>query len=141
MRLANDARELQRRKEEQEIRKGLLEKLKENDEECMRRYKEINEKWSGILASKDPLDIHAEMEAQNASCMEIMARKDAIIVELQQELENADLKFVDDQKSQNEDIDLLLDRIDNQVGGIYNYIDLSINKYIINDMIIFMLFI
>lgn len=81
----------------------------------MRRYREINDKWSNILASKDPLDIHAEMEAQNAKCLEIMERKDAVIAELRQELENADIKFVTDQQSQNEDIDLLINRMDNQV--------------------------
>ncbi|RLU18218.1 hypothetical protein DMN91_008574 [Ooceraea biroi] len=118
VRLANDARELQRRKEEQEIRKALLKTLEEDDQECMRKYKEINERWSSILASKDPLDIHAEMESQNARCMEIMARKDAVIAELQQELENADLKFLNDQKTQNEDIDLLVDRMDSQINAM-----------------------
>lgn len=122
MRVANDARELERRRKTQEIRKTLLKELEENEEECMRRYKTINEKWSGILASKDPLDIHAEMEAQNVKCLEIMARKDAVIAQLRQELENADVKFVNDQKNQNEDIDLLIDRMDNQVRHIYIYI-------------------
>ncbi|XP_024890506.1 dynein regulatory complex protein 1 isoform X2 [Temnothorax curvispinosus] len=116
VKVANDARELQRRREAQEIRRTLLRKLEEDDEECMRRYRVINEKWSNILASKDPLDIHAEMEAQNAKCLEIMERKDAVIAELRQELENADLKFVTDQKSQNEDIDLLINRMDNQMN-------------------------
>lgn len=115
MRIANDARELQRRSKEQELRKTLLQKLEEEDEECTRRYKEINNKWSSILASKNPLDIHAEMEAQNAKCLEIMARKDAVIAELRQELENADRQFINDQKSQNEDIDLLIERMDKQV--------------------------
>lgn len=115
MRVANDAKELQRRRKEKELEKTLLQKLEEDDEECTRRYMEINDKWSSILASKDPLDIHAEMEAQNAKCLEIMARKDAVIAELRQELENADQQFASDQKSQNEDIDLLIDRIDKQV--------------------------
>lgn len=119
VKVANDARELQRRKEAQEIRRTLLRKLEEDDEECMRRYRVINEKWSNILASKDPLDIHAEMKAQNAKCLEIMERKDAVIAELRQQLENADLKFVNDQKNQNEDIDLLINRMDNQVRYIY----------------------
>lgn len=118
MRVANDFRELQRRKEQQEIRQSLLRMLEENDEECMKRYKEINEKWSGILVSKDPLDIHAAMEAQNVKCLEIMAKKDAVIAELQKEIENADLKFVNDQATQNEDIDILIDRIDKQVRHI-----------------------
>ncbi|XP_025154296.1 dynein regulatory complex protein 1 [Harpegnathos saltator] len=116
VKIANDARELQRRRKEQEIMKILLRKLEEDDEECTRRYKKINDKWSSILASKDPLDIHAEMEAQNAKCLEIMARKDAVIAELRRELENADLQFIDDQKSQNEDIDLLIDRMDKQIN-------------------------
>lgn len=118
MRVANDARELQRRREEQKIKRELLKTLEEDEEECMKRYKKINEKWSSILASKDPLDIHAEMEAQNAKCLEIMERKDAVIAQLRQELENADLKFVNDQKNQNEDIDLLINRMDNQVRYI-----------------------
>lgn len=116
VKVANDARELQRRREAQEIRRTLLRQLEEDEEECMKRYREINEKWSNILASKDPLDIHAEMEAQNAKCLEFMERKDVVIAELRQELENADLKFVNDQKSQSEDIDLLINRMDNQMN-------------------------
>lgn len=121
MKIANDARELQRRREEQKIKRELFKILEEDEEECMRRYKEINKKWSNILASKDPLDIHAEMEAQNAKCLDIMERKDAVIAQLRQELENADLKFVNDQKNQNEDIDLLINRMDNQVRYKYNF--------------------
>lgn len=132
MKIANDARELQRREEEQKIRRGLLKTLEEDEEECMKRYKVINEKWSNILASKDPLDIHAEMEAQNAKCLEIMERKDAVIVQLRQELENADLKFVNDQKNQNEDIDLLINRMDNQVRFIYNFFLKKYSNHIIS---------
>lgn len=106
----------------------LLQRLEEDDEECTRRYKEINDKWSSILVSKDPLGIHAEMEGQSAKCLEIMVRKDAVIAELRQELENADLQFIDDQKIQNEDIDLLIDRMDKQViyTSIYNILQLAI---------------
>ncbi|XP_011882774.1 PREDICTED: dynein regulatory complex protein 1-like isoform X2 [Vollenhovia emeryi] len=116
VKVANDARELQRRREAREIRRALLRKLEEDDEECMKRYRVINDKWSNILASKDPLDIHAEMEAQSAKCLEIMERKDAVIAQLRQELENADLKFVNDQKSQDEDVDQLISRMDNQMN-------------------------
>ncbi|XP_018403507.1 PREDICTED: dynein regulatory complex protein 1 [Cyphomyrmex costatus] len=116
VKVANDARELQRRREAQEIRRNLLKKLEEDDEECMKRYRKINDKWANILASKDPLDIHAEMEAQSAKCLEILERKDAVIAQLREELENADLKFINDQKNQNEDIDLLINRMDNQMN-------------------------
>lgn len=131
VKVANDARELQRRREAQEIRRTLLKMLEEDEEECMRRYRVINEKWSNILASKDPLDIHAELEAQSAKCLEIMERKDAVIAQLRRELENADLKFVNDQISQNEDIDLLINRMDNQVRHVFgNNINVMIYDFV-----------
>ncbi|KAG7209368.1 hypothetical protein KM043_015468 [Ampulex compressa] len=120
VKVANDARELQRRREEQEIRRMLLTMLEEEDKECMRRYGEINEKWPELISSNDPLDIHSAMAAQNVKCLDILAKKDAVIADLRQELENADLKFVNDQKNQNEDIDLLIERMENQVKVMAN---------------------
>jgi len=61
------------------------------------------------------------MEAQNARCLEVMEKKDAVIAQLRQELEDADLEFVNDQKHQNEDIDLLINRMDNQVRYTYAF--------------------
>ncbi|XP_046831239.1 dynein regulatory complex protein 1 [Vespa crabro] len=118
VKVANDARELERRKEVQETREALLEKLERDNEECMLKYKEIDKKWSDIFASKDPLDIEEKMMWQNAKCLELLEKKDQIIMGLKAELENADLRFVDDLKKQNEDIDILIDRIDRQLNVI-----------------------
>lgn len=90
--------------------------LEENAKKCTERYQEINEKWSSILESKDPLDIHAAMMAQNEKCLEVLAMKDSAISELKKELEEADAKFNLDQKKQTEDIDILIDRINVQVS-------------------------
>ncbi|CAL7946984.1 unnamed protein product [Xylocopa violacea] len=115
VRVANDAKELQRRKEIQQKRERLLEILEEEDKKCMEKYREITEKWPGILASNDPIDIHDELKSQNSKCLEILEKKDALIAELKEELENADLQYAEDVKKQNEDIDLLIERMENQI--------------------------
>ncbi|XP_033227866.1 dynein regulatory complex protein 1 isoform X2 [Belonocnema kinseyi] len=120
VKIANDARELDRRGKENETRNNLLQMLEENSKQCTERYQEINEKWSSILESKDPLDIHAAMMAQNEKCLKVLAMKDSAISELKKELEEADAKFNLDQKKQTEDIDILIERIDLQVNSMAN---------------------
>ncbi|XP_017788469.1 PREDICTED: dynein regulatory complex protein 1 [Habropoda laboriosa] len=115
VRVANDMKELQRRKEMQEKRQSLLQVLEEENEKCMENYRDIMEKWPEILASKDPIDIHDELEIQNSKCLEMLAKKDALIAELKEELEEADLKYVEDVNKQKEDIDLLIERTENQI--------------------------
>ncbi|XP_043476968.1 dynein regulatory complex protein 1 [Leptopilina heterotoma] len=116
VKVANDARELQRRAKENEIRQNLLEMLEKNAGECMERYQEINSKWTSILESKDPLDIHSEMITQNEKCLAVLALKDSAIDNLKKELKIADEKFHLDLKKQTEDIDILIDRIDHHVN-------------------------
>lgn len=118
MRVANDAREVCRREEEIAIRNSLLQELEKEAAESLTKYEEINSKWTPMLSSKDPLDIHAGIQAQTAKCNEVLAQKDIIISELKQELENADLKFENDQKKQNDDINLLIERIEMQVNAL-----------------------
>lgn len=115
VRVANDAKELQRRKEMQEKREELLKVIEEEGQRSIEKYHEITRKWPDILASKHPLDIHDELEKQNAKCLEILKQKDALITELKQELDNADLQYAEDVKKQNEDIDLLIERMENQI--------------------------
>ncbi|XP_076386516.1 dynein regulatory complex protein 1 isoform X1 [Megachile rotundata] len=115
VRVATDAKELRRRKEVKETREKVLKILEEEDQNCMEKYNEIAKKWPSILASKDPLEIHDELEAQQAKCREILDKKDALIAQLKEDLEHADLKYEEDVKKQNEDIDLLIERMENQV--------------------------
>ncbi|XP_020710437.2 dynein regulatory complex protein 1 [Athalia rosae] len=118
VRIANDAREVHRRNEESQVRRKLLAQLEEEAKESMEKYHEINAKWTNILASKDPLDIHCEMKAQNTKCLEILKEKDQLISDLKHVLEDTDLKFATDQQKQNDDINLLMERIDNQINTI-----------------------
>ncbi|XP_063984199.1 dynein regulatory complex protein 1 isoform X2 [Diachasmimorpha longicaudata] len=114
VRVANDAREVARREDEIATRNTLLESLEKEAADSLEKYEKITSKWAPILASKDPLDIHAGIQSQTAQCNEVLAQKDIIISELKQELENADLKFENDQKKQSDDINLLIERIEMQ---------------------------
>lgn len=82
----------------------------------MEKYLEISQKWPEILALNDPIDIHDELEIQNAKCLKILEEKDDLIAELKRELEHADLMYAEEVNKQNEDIDLLVERMENQVS-------------------------
>lgn len=100
----------------EEKRQKLLEILEEENKIYMEKYEEITKKWPDILALKHPLDIYDEIELQNAKGFEILKKKDEFIAQLKQELENADLMFAEDVKKQNEDINLLIERMESQVS-------------------------
>ncbi|XP_003691004.1 dynein regulatory complex protein 1 [Apis florea] len=118
VKIASDAKELERRKKVEEKRQKLLEILEEENKIYMEKYEEITKKWPDILALKHPLDIYDEIELQNAKGFEILKKKDEFIAQLKQELENADLMFAEDVKKQNEDINLLIERMENQVKAM-----------------------
>lgn len=107
---------MQRREKENEIRENLLKMLETNAKECSERYQEINNKWTTILESKDPLDINSAMIAQNEKCLAVLAFKNSAIDNLKKELKEADEKFQLDLQKQTEDIDILIDRIDHHVS-------------------------
>ncbi|XP_008212645.1 dynein regulatory complex protein 1 [Nasonia vitripennis] len=120
VRVANDAREIERRREASKIREKLLKRLEESADECKKRYDLINERWPLILESNDPLDINSEMESQKEKCDEVLAKKDKVIAELKEELRKADDKYSDDQRKQKDDIKLLIERIENQMSTMEN---------------------
>lgn len=116
VKIANDARAIDRHEEDIAVRKKLLKILEVEADESLKKYQLVNEKWSSILESKDPLDIHNSIQSQTAKCDEILKQKEIVIQELKQELENADEKFTVDLKKQSEDINLLIERIENQAS-------------------------
>ncbi|KAF7997564.1 hypothetical protein HCN44_006135 [Aphidius gifuensis] len=119
IRVANDARENQRREDFIAVRSNLLERLKKEAEISTKKYQEIEKQWSSILELNDPLDIYNEIELQkNERCTKLLAQKDVIIDELKKEIKNADEIFQQDQKQQSDEINLLIERIDTQINTI-----------------------
>ncbi|XP_014206899.1 dynein regulatory complex protein 1 [Copidosoma floridanum] len=121
VRVANDARELERRIKSSEIRKQFLDSLDKNARLCKDQYDLINDQWMSILRSNDPLVIHEEMEWQRKKGEMVLAQKDAIIEDLKLELERIDREYFDDQAKQKDDIRLLIERIENQMSSMENY--------------------
>lgn len=125
---------MERRKEVEGKRQKLLEILEEENKIYMEKYEEITKKWPDILALKHPLDIHDEIELQNAKGLEILKKKDEFIAQLKQELENADLMFAEDVKKQNEDINLLIERMESQVSVFLTAKKKKILKQFLNNI-------
>lgn len=116
VRVANDAREADRREEEGMLQEKILEKLDEEAQAAKMMFDEIADKWAAILKYNDPLHINDDMAAQREKCEELIRQKDGIIAMLKDELKQAEIKFSKDQKKQNEDISTLASRIEKQVS-------------------------
>lgn len=115
VRVANDAREADRREEEGMLREKVIEKLEEEATSAKMMFDEIADKWSAVLKYNDPLHINDEMINQREKCEELIRQKDGIIAMLRDELKQAENKFSNDQVKQNEDISTLANRIEKQV--------------------------
>ncbi|CAB0032080.1 unnamed protein product [Trichogramma brassicae] len=102
---------------------AALTALEASATECRVLYDVISERWPAILASNDPLDINGEMDWQRDKCEEVLAKKDAIILELKEALRKADDKYFEDQRRQKDDIRLLIERIENQITTMENSYD------------------
>lgn len=116
VRVANDAREFDRREEEGLGREKIIEQLEEEAGAARTMFDEINDKWSTILQYNDPLHINDDMTNQREKCEELIKQKDGIIAMLRDELKQQDIKFSRDQKKQIEDINTLASRIEKQVS-------------------------
>ncbi|KDR12480.1 dynein regulatory complex protein 1 isoform X2 [Zootermopsis nevadensis] len=113
--VANDAREVKRRKDEVATREKRLERLEDQANESVEKFNVVNSRWKIFLESNDPLDLHRDMEEQKVKCAELISQKDKLIKELKTELRLADERFEKDQEKQKEDLWLVTERIDNQV--------------------------
>lgn len=115
VRVANEAREVDRREEEGLNRERIIEELEEEAEDAKQKFDEIADKWTDILKYNDPLAINDEIIEQKAKCDELIRQKDGIILMLKDELKQAEIKFTRDQRKQKDDINTLAQRIEKQL--------------------------
>jgi hypothetical protein len=64
VRIANDAREVNRRKDEGAAKEKRLKKLEDQARESAEKFHDVNSRWKVILESSDPLDLHHNIEEQ-----------------------------------------------------------------------------
>jgi dynein regulatory complex protein 1 len=115
IRVAGDAREIARRIEEEEAKRQRKEKLEAEAKAGAERFDEITKKWELSLQKEIPQDLHEMLTQQKSACDAMLDEKNKLITDYQAELKAKDDQYVRDLKKQAEDIDLLIERMENQI--------------------------
>lgn len=79
------------------------------------QFDEINKKWREMENLKEPMAIYEDMQKQRENISNLMASKDELIEQCQQELKRTNFKYYQDQDKQSQDICFLVQRIDHQI--------------------------
>jgi len=116
--VACDAREAARRVEEDESKRLRIEKLEAEVKAAAEKFEEITKKWDTSLSREIPQDLNKMLTSQKTSCDAVVAEKDKLIGELQVELKSKDDLYVKDLRKQAEDIDLILERMEEQMKSL-----------------------
>ncbi|NWV43987.1 DRC1 protein, partial [Grantiella picta] len=91
-----------------------LEKLEREAKHGMEKLQEINSKWSLAKEMKIPQELWELLEQQQDQCEKLLADKNQLIQELQQELKSKDEQYEEALKEQGNEIHLLLERMEEQ---------------------------
>ncbi|XP_050804733.1 dynein regulatory complex protein 1 [Gopherus flavomarginatus] len=116
--VAADARETQRRAEEDELKRQRLEKLENESRTNQDKFEEITLKWGSAKEKTIPQDLWEVLNQQQQHCALLIEEKNKLISELQQELKSKDDQYVKDLKKQSDDINLLVDRMEEQIRNL-----------------------
>ncbi|XP_073708859.1 dynein regulatory complex protein 1 [Garra rufa] len=116
--VAVDARESDRRTELEEACRLRREKLENEAKSSQEKFEEITHKWTDAKIKQTPLDLRDALNSQQQLCEQILADKNKLISELQQEIKTSDDRYVKDLKRQAKDIDLLIERMEEQISSL-----------------------
>ncbi|XP_071663391.1 dynein regulatory complex protein 1 [Patagioenas fasciata] len=113
--VAADLRETQRRAEEAELKLRRLERLEKEAKSGTARFAEITSKWALATERSIPQELWQLLDRQQQRCTRLLEQKNQLIGDLQQELKNKDEQYVQAIKQQSDDINLLLERMEEQI--------------------------
>uniref|UniRef100_A0A8D0GF22 Dynein regulatory complex protein 1 n=1 Tax=Sphenodon punctatus TaxID=8508 RepID=A0A8D0GF22_SPHPU len=116
--VAADARETHRRAEEDELKRQRFEKLENESKANQDKFDGITSKWNWAKQKIIPQDLWDVLNQQQQQCALLIEEKNKLISELQQELKNKDDQYVKDLKRQTDDINLLLERMEDQIRNL-----------------------
>lgn len=116
--VAGDAREGQRRGEEEETRRQRRERLENEAKTSLEKFDEIVKKWELNNTKEIPQELHDTLMAQRSQCDAMIDEKNQLINDFIQELKNRDDQYVRDLKKQAEDIDLMIERMEEQIKNL-----------------------
>ncbi|XP_072355033.1 dynein regulatory complex protein 1 [Scyliorhinus torazame] len=113
--IAEDMREMQRRNTEREMQNHRTAKLENEATMSEEKFEVITKKWLTAKARKIPQDLRDILIKQQQLCADLIEGKNKLIKTLQKELKLSDDHYVKDLKKSAEDIDLLLERMEEQI--------------------------
>merc|ERR1719440_2149264 len=114
VRIMGDSRENERRINEEVNRQGRRQKLLYEAESSARQNAAVAMKWSALFDNEIPQELLHEIDLQRDTCERIIRTKDQLIKEFKAELKAKDDEYVKSLKKQNDDIELLLERMTRQ---------------------------
>ncbi|CAK8681370.1 dynein regulatory complex protein 1-like [Clavelina lepadiformis] len=118
VRVACDAREMQHRLQDAESKHTRIERLDAEAKTSSEKFEEISRRWSAAKMKEVPHDLHEMLLEQTKGCDTVIDEKNKLINELQLELKQKDDEYVKDLKKQSEDVDLMIERMEEQVKNL-----------------------
>eukprot|EP00117_Sycon_ciliatum_P013649 scpid78251/ scgid14229/ Coiled-coil domain-containing protein 164 len=115
VRVAFTARELQRRGDETDNLKARNEKIDSEQIASFERIFEVTKKWDVAKTKVLAQELQDLLVQQKQQCDAIMEEKEKLIGDFQQELRLKDDRYVKDLKKQGDDVDMILERMEQQV--------------------------
>ncbi|KAI8123791.1 putative dynein regulatory complex protein 1 [Lucilia cuprina] len=112
---ANEQQELLQSQEKHAKDMELQANLRQEAEISLGQFEDINKKWLEMNNLKEPMAIYENMQKQRENISNLMASKDELIEQCQQELKRINQKYYFDQDKQSQDICFLVERIDQQI--------------------------
>ncbi|XP_062406695.1 dynein regulatory complex protein 1 [Sardina pilchardus] len=116
--VAADARESFRRDELEEARRLRLGKLEAEAKSSLEKFEEISKRWTGARLREIPQELRDALNSQTQLCATLIEDKNKLINELQQELKVCDDRYVRDLKRQADEVDLMVERMEEQVKSL-----------------------
>ncbi|XP_060732025.1 dynein regulatory complex protein 1-like [Tachysurus vachellii] len=116
--MAADEREITRREKLRKANRLRLEKLENDAKSSTEKFSKIMNKWTKAKTNVIPEKLRDEIRKQQQLCWQIVEDKNKLIKELQQELKGRDDRFVKDRKRDAEEVDLLIERMQEQISSL-----------------------
>lgn len=116
--VAGDSREIRRRQDEAEARKACHEKMEAEASASLERFDEIMRKWSDFKAEEVPQSIQSMLQQQKIAREEMLDEKNKVVSDFEEELKMKDEQYVKHLKKQTDDIDLLVERMEEQAHSL-----------------------
>ncbi|KAG7388836.1 hypothetical protein PHYPSEUDO_011670 [Phytophthora pseudosyringae] len=128
VRVAADDAENRRRVEEEERRHKRVEKLQHEAIESGAKNAAVEMRWGDLFEFSMPQELYDQLELQNRACAEILASKDAVIREFQNQLKAKDEEYVTALKVQAEEVEKLVDRMSQQYREMQDEYELELEQ-------------